>query len=74
MTGYNDYFGIVAGVLATAAGVCAIVRPASVASWLQHRGVPHPTATDRFLRQIRTLGILFILAGGFFLVVAIRSR
>lgn len=75
MTGYSSsWFGIVAGVLAIILGVYSLLRTGSVASWLESQGVHHAVAAAGFLRRIKTLGVLFILAGGFFVAVAIRNR
>lgn len=75
MTGYgSSWFGIVAGALAIVLGVYSLLRTGSVASWLESHGVYHAVAAAGFLRQIRTLAVLFILAGGFFVVVAIRNH
>jgi len=74
MTGNSNWFGILAGVLTIMAGVYSLLRTNSVASWLASHGLQHSPATASFLRQVKTLGVLFILAGGFLVVVAIRSR
>jgi hypothetical protein len=74
MTGGGGWFGTLAGGLAIAAGVYSFLRARSVAGWLQSQEVPHSLPTAVFLRQIKTLGVLFILAGGFFLFVAARIR
>jgi hypothetical protein len=74
MTGNSSWFGILAGVLAIIAGVYSLLRTGSVASWLESHGVHHAVATAGFFRQIRTLAVLFILVGGFFVAVAIRNH
>lgn len=73
MTGNGSWFGILAGVLSIIAGVYSLLRTSSVAGWLASRGLQHSLPTATFLRQVKTLGVLFILAGGFFVVVAIRT-
>ena len=74
MRGYSSWFGILAGILAIIAGVYSLLQTSSVASWLENHGVHHAVATAGFLRQLKTLGVLFILAGGFFVAVAIRNH
>jgi hypothetical protein len=74
MTGGGSWFSTLAGGLAIAAGVYSFLRAKSVAGWLEGHGVPHSMPTTVFLRQIKTLGVLFILAGGFFVFVATRMR
>jgi hypothetical protein len=61
MTGYSHWFGILAGVLTITAGVYSLLRTSSVASWLASHGVQHPLAIAASLRQVKTLGVLFIL-------------
>lgn len=74
MAGNIGWFSILAGVLAIVVGVYSLLRASSVASWLQGQGIHHGVAAAGFLRRIRTLAVLFILAGGFFLAVAIRNH
>lgn len=75
MTGYgSSWFGIVAGVLAIILGVYSLLRTGSVASWLESHGVHHGVAAAGFLRQIRTLAVFFILAGGFCVALTIRNH
>jgi hypothetical protein len=74
MTEHNSSFGIVAGVLAVFVGTYSLSRTSSVASWLARHGLHHSPATATLLRQIKTLAVLFILAGGFFVFVAVRNR
>ncbi len=62
MTGYSSWFGILAGVLAIILGVYSLLRTSTVASWLESHGIHHAIATAAFMRQIKTLGVLFILA------------
>jgi hypothetical protein len=73
MTGSGSWFGLVAGGLAIFTGVYSLLRPRSVGSWFQAHGTPHPPETATFLRRIKTLGILFIVVGAFFIFVAIRN-
>jgi hypothetical protein len=65
MTGYSNWFGLLAGVLAIIAGVYSLLRTSSVEGWLASRGLQHSLPTAVFLRQVEALGILFILAGDF---------
>lgn len=51
-------------------GVYSILRPSSVANWLERQGVRH-TDQAAVPQRIKVLGILFILAGAFYVVVAI---
>jgi hypothetical protein len=74
MTEHTNWFGMLAGLLAIVVGVWSLLRASSVASWLQSHGVQHSQPIPAFLRQVKTLGVLFILAGGFFVVVAIRNH
>lgn len=74
MTGHSSWFGIVAGVVAIITGVYALLQTSSIASWLENQEILRAVATAAFFRQIRTLGVLFILAGGFFLAVAVRDH
>jgi hypothetical protein len=74
MTGHGSWFGILAGGLAIIAGVYSLLRTSSVTSWLESHGVPHSLATAAFLRQVKILGALFILAGVFFVVVTIKNH
>lgn len=73
--GSNSWFGILAGILVIVLGVYSLLQPGRVASWLESHMRPYvvPTATLIRIRQIKTLGVLFILAGGFFLAVGIRN-
>jgi hypothetical protein len=74
MMGNSNWYGILGGVLTIMAGVYSLLRTSSVASWLASHGLQHSLATAAFLRQVKTLGVFFILAGGFFVVVAIGSH
>jgi hypothetical protein len=74
MTGNSSWFGIVAGVLAIILGAYSLLRTSTVASWLESHGIHHAIAPAAFMRQIKTLGVLFILAGGFFVAVGIRNH
>lgn len=60
--------------LAITVGAYSLFRTSSVASWLERGGVQHSLPTAAFLRQVKIPGILFIAAGGFFVVVAIGSH
>ena len=74
MAGYGSiWFDIVPGVLAIVLGVYSLLRTGSVASWLESQGVRQAVAAAVFRRQIRTLAVFFILAGVFFVAVAIRN-
>lgn len=73
MMGHVSWFGVVAGAVVVSAGAYAICRPASVGGWLERQGVPH-APPPAFLRQIKCLGLLFMLAGAFFVAVAARGH
>jgi hypothetical protein len=74
MNGYTFWFGMLAGIFAIAIGLYSVLRTNSIASWLEGQGIQHSSAEAVFLRQVRTLGALFIFAGGFIVVVAIRNH
>lgn len=73
MAGYSSWSGIVLGVLAIIAGTHSLLRTGSVAGWLESHGVRHAPSRTAFQRQIKTLGVSFILVGIFFVSVAIRN-
>jgi len=73
MSGYSSWFGILAGFFAILLGVYSLLRTSTVANWLEAHGIHRAIATAVFLRQIKTLGVLFILAGGFYVVMGIRN-
>ena len=54
-------------------GVYSILRPSSVANWLERQGVRHADQAAA-PQGIKVLGVLFILAGAFYAVVAIGGR
>jgi len=68
MSGYNTWFGILAGVFAIIDGMYMLLRPSSVARRLAKRGV------QCSLLQVKMVGVSAILAGVFFVVVAIRNH
>jgi len=74
MNEYSFWTGILVGVFPIVYGLYSILRPSSIANWLKSQGLPHSSVETTFLRQIRTLGVLFILAGGFFVFVVIRNH
>jgi hypothetical protein len=67
------WVGIVGGGLGILIGLYSLWRSDSVAKWLISQGVPYTPDPTAQLRQIRFLGILFILAGGYCLFLTIRN-
>lgn len=59
----DSWFNIVAGGFAMMTGVYTIFRTRSVAKWLDRQGVPHTAGMDEFHRQLKIIGVLFILIG-----------
>jgi hypothetical protein len=74
VTEYNSWFGILAGIITIAGGVYMLLQTASVVSWFKSRGLQHSLAMVESRRQVKILGVLSILGGGYFLVVAIINR
>jgi hypothetical protein len=70
--GEQRWVDVLAGTLSAGSGLFAIFRTGIVAGWLSRQAVPHPSNGTKFSMQIRILGILFVIAGSFFVFVAIK--
>ena len=68
---FTSRFGIIAGVLMIMGGMHLLLRPDSAAGWLESQGVPHTPERSVFLRQIKMMGVGFILGGGLSIYVGI---
>ena len=69
-----NWSGVLMGCAAIMIGVSSLFRTPAVASWLEKQGVRHSPDATKVLRHIRTLAVLFILAGVFFVYVAAILR
>jgi hypothetical protein len=68
----SNGLAVVCGVVTILIGLYSLFRPASVATYFNNQGVPHPADPAAHLLRVRILGVAFILAGGYFLFVTAR--
>lgn len=65
----TNWLAIVSGVVTILIGLYSLFRPDSVATWFNSQGAPHPADPAAQLRQVRIVGVAFVLAGGYFIFV-----